>query len=81
MFYSRKMNAAQKCYTTMEKELLAIVKNLKAFNNILLGQDIKVYTDHKNLTYKTHNSAKDMRWRLTIEEFGPKLIYIPGNKS
>ena len=22
-----------------------------------------------------------MRWRLTIEEFGPELIYIPGNKN
>ena len=40
-----------------------------------------VYTDHKNLTYKTHNSARVMRWRLTIEEFGPKLIYLPGDKN
>ena len=37
--------------------------------------------DHKNLTYKTHNAATVMRWRLTIEEFGPELIYIPGNKN
>ena len=22
-----------------------------------------------------------MRWRLTIEEFGPELIYIPGDKN
>ena len=57
------------------------METLKEFKNILLGQDIKVYTDHKNLTYKTHNSARVMRWRLTIEEFGPELIYIPGDKN
>ena len=75
------MTAAQTQYTTTEKELLAIVETLKEFKNILLGQDIKVFTDHKNLTYKTHNSTRVMRWRLTIEEFGPELIYIPGNKN
>ena len=46
-----------------------------------MGQDIKVYTDHKYLTYKTHNSARVMRGRLTIEEFDLELIYIPGNKN
>ena len=64
-----------------EKELLAIVETLKEFKNILLGQKIRVYTDHKNLTYKTHNSLRVMRWRLLIEEFGPELIYLPGVKN
>ena len=80
-FYSRKLNDAQTRYTTTEKELLAIVETLKEFKNILLGQRITVYTDHKNLTYKTHNSSRVMRWRLTIEEFGPELIYLPGDKN
>ena len=80
-FYSRKLNAAQTQYITTEKELLAMVETLKELKNILLRQDIKVYTDHKHLTYKTHNSARVMRWRLTIEEFGPEVIYIPGDKK
>ena len=61
-----------------EKELLAIVETLKEFKNILLGQKIRVYTDHKNLTYKAHNSARVMYQRLLIEEFVPELIYLPG---
>jgi hypothetical protein len=77
-FYSRKLNPAQTRYTTTERELLSIVETLKEYCNILLGQQIEVFTDHKNLVYKTFNTERVMRWRLIIEEFGPKLTYIKG---
>ena len=31
--------------------------------------------------YKTHNSSRVMRSRLTIEEFGPELFYISDTKN
>ena len=68
-FYLQKLNDAQMCYTTTEKELLAIVETLKEFKNILSGQKIVVYADHRNLRYKTHNSARIMCWTFTIEKF------------
>ena len=49
---------------------------LKEFRNILLGRQITVYTDQKNLTYKMFNTERVMRWRLILEEFGPELKYI-----
>ena len=70
-FYSRKLNDAQKRYTTTEQELLSIVETLKEFRNILLGHQIIVYTDHRNLTYKNFNTDRVMHWRLAIEEYSP----------
>ena len=80
-FYSRKMNSAQQNYTTTDKELLSIVETLKEFHNFLLGHQITVYTDHKNLTYKVFNTERVMRWRLILEEFGPELKYIKGENN
>ena len=61
-FYSRKLIPAKVNYTTTEIELLSIVETLKDFRNILLGQQIKVYTDHKNQTYKCFNTERVIRW-------------------
>ena len=80
-FYSRKLQPAQRQYTNTERELLSIIKTLKEFKNILLGQQIVVYTNHKNLTYKNFNKECVMRWQLLIEEFGPTIEYIKGPKN
>ena len=45
--YSRKLNVAQKRYTTTERELLSTIEACKEYKNILLGYPIIVYTDHK----------------------------------
>ena len=57
------------------------METLKEFRNILLGQQIKVYTDHKHLTFKTFNTERVMRWRLILEEYNLELIYMQGSKN
>jgi Integrase zinc binding domain/RNase H-like domain found in reverse transcriptase len=65
----------------MERKLLSIVETLKEFRNILLGQQIIVHTDHKNLTCKNFDTERVMRWCLVLEEYGPELRYIPGEHN
>ena len=47
--YSIKLTDTQKTCTVTEKELLRIVETLKQFRTILLGQRLRIYTDHKTL--------------------------------
>jgi hypothetical protein len=64
-FYSRKLNSAQRCYTTGEKELLSsIVETLKEFRDILLGQHVIVHTDHLNILYGKLSNDRITIWRL-----------------
>ena len=80
-YYSKKLTAAQRNYTTMEKELLAIVMTLKTYCKLLMGSKLYIYTDHKNLTFKTFSVQLILRWRLFIDQFDCELRYIPGLKN
>ncbi len=79
-FFSRKLSKMQQKYSATEIELLAIVETLKEIKGILWGQDLKVYTDHKNLTRDALGLTSDRVccWRLLLEEYAPEIIYIKG---
>jgi hypothetical protein len=47
--FSRKLTTTQQKYSVTEIELLLIVEILKGFKGMMWGQQIKVYTDHRNL--------------------------------
>ena len=80
-FYSRKLNSAQKNYTTGEQELLSIVETLKEFRNILLGQEIIIHTDHMNILYGKLSNDRITRWRLLLEEYSPQFVHVKGKDN
>jgi hypothetical protein len=75
--YSHKLTNTQTRYTVIELELLAIVETLQEYCTILLGVIIKIYTDHKNLTFTNFNTDHVRHWRLIVEEYGPEIVYLP----
>jgi hypothetical protein len=49
VYYSRKLNSAQRNYASTDKELLCVVATLREFQSMLLGAELHIYTDHKNI--------------------------------
>ena len=66
-FYCRKLSDTKQRYTATEREIPSIIQTLKEFRTILLGQKLRIYTDHKNLPCNFLNTDRVLRWRLTLE--------------
>jgi hypothetical protein len=79
-FFSCKLSDAQLKYSITKIELIAIVETLKEFKGMLWGQQIKVFTDHANLMRDALVLTLDQvyQWRLLLEEYGLKIVYIKG---
>jgi len=58
------LSPTQQRYTITEREILAIVETLKEFKNILLGQQITVFTEHMNLI--SENLIEELTQNLFI---------------
>lgn len=80
-YASRTLNQHEINYSTIEKELLAVIWATKYFRPYLYGRKFKIVTDHKPLQWlfalKEPNS-KLVRWRLKLEEFDFEIIYKKG---
>jgi hypothetical protein len=50
-YMSKTLTGPQLNYTTMEKELLAVVFAIKKFRSYLVGAKVIVYIDHATLKY------------------------------
>ncbi|CAM8880335.1 unnamed protein product [Rhodiola kirilowii] len=71
-YASRTLDAAQRNYSTTEKELLAVVFALEKFRSYLLGTKVVVFSDHTSIRYlMTKKEAKPrlIRWILLLQEF------------
>jgi len=71
-YASKVLNDAQLNYTTIEKEMLAIVYALEKFRSYLVGSRVIIFTDHAAIKYrltKEYSKPRLIRWVLLIQEF------------
>jgi hypothetical protein len=81
-YESRKLNSAEQNYTTTEREMLAVVHDLRVWRCYLKGVYFEVETDHKCNTFfqsQPNLSRRQARWSEFLQGFGKfKWNYRPG---
>lgn len=83
-FYSKVLNETQKRYSTIQKELLAIVEAIKAFRVYLYGRFFILITDHKALCYlfgMRDCNSRLFRQKIELMDYNFKILYRPGAQN
>ena len=84
-FLSKLLNETERNYEIHDKEILAIIRGLKAWRYLLEGVQTKfeIWTDHKNLEYfmKAQKlNKRQARWALYLSRFNFTLKHVAGSK-
>ena len=85
-YASRTLTAAEKNYSQLEKEGLAIVYGVKKFHNYLYGRQFQIESDHQPLSHLFNEtkgvpqmaSSRIQRWALTLSAYQYSIRYKPG---
>ena len=80
-YASRILNDAERNYSVIEKEVLAIVWACKHIVPHLIEPNINIYTDQRSLTqlFKIENPVSRItRWKFVLAEFDYTIHYKPG---
>ena len=87
-YASRSLATAEKNYSQLEKEALAIIFGIKRFHQYIDGRKFQVVSDHKPLMsiLDAHKgihvmaSARLQRWALMLAAYDYSIVYRPGPK-
>ena len=88
-YASRSLAPAEKKYSHIEKEGLAVIYGVKRFHQYLWGRPFTVYSDHKPLQYLFSESrpvpvmasGRIMRWALTLSAYEYRIVYRSAGKQ
>lgn len=85
-YASRTLTAAEKNYSQLEKEALAIIFAVKKFHNYILGRHFEIESDHRPLSFLFSEnkrvpqmaSSRIQRWALTLASYCYSIRYKAG---
>jgi len=80
-YASRTLMGRESRYSTIDKELLALVFGLHKFRQWVYGKKIFAFTNHKPIAYLnslSKHSSRLAKWALLFQEFNVQTTYIPG---
>jgi hypothetical protein len=80
-YYSKKLNSAQMNYATIDNELLCVIATLCEFRSMLLGAELHIHTDHKNILNVGDSSEQCLQWISYVDEYSPTLHYVEGLRN
>ena len=82
-YYSRTLRGAERNYSTIEQECLAIVESLKRFRHYLIGRQFAIFTDLKPLEWLHTQKAvgRLWRWGVLIQEYDFEIIHRRGKEN
>nr|GEY04227.1 reverse transcriptase domain-containing protein [Tanacetum cinerariifolium] len=83
-YASKTMTDAESNYTTMEKEMLAVVYAIEKFRSYLIMNKSIVHTDHSALKYlfaKKDAKVRFLWWVLLLQEFDDQVLDTKGAKN
>nr|GEV16140.1 reverse transcriptase domain-containing protein [Tanacetum cinerariifolium] len=83
-YASKTMNDTESNYTTIEKEMLAVVYAFKKFWSYLIMNKSIVHTDHSALNYlfaKKDAKVRLLRWVILLQEFDFKVFDTKGTEN
>lgn len=83
-YASKTLNPAETNYSTIEKEMLAIVWACRHFRPYLYGTKFVIKTDHKPLQWLfsvKDPSSRLTRWRLKLMEYDYEIRYKKGKNN
>nr|GEW82828.1 transposon Ty3-I Gag-Pol polyprotein [Tanacetum cinerariifolium] len=83
-YASKTMTDAESNYTTIEKEMLAVVYTFEKFRSYLIMNKSIAHTDHSALKYlfaKKDAKARLLRWVLLLQEFDFKVLDTKGAEN
>ena len=81
---SKKLTSAERRYSTLENECLAIVWSVSKFQLYLAGKPFILQTDYQSLIFLNDAKFKNdpiMRWTLALQEYNYTLKNIPGKSN